>query len=178
MGTALEAAQLMAANAHQGQMYGENQPYTVHLERVVETLQRYGVTDENMLVAGWLHDIVEDTDVTLNQVELMFGRTVSDLVGRVTNEEGKNRKERHAKTYPKIKASDDALVLKLADRIANVEYSVEQGDKDKLKMYSKEYEGFREALNDGKNIKMWNQLDFLLNYKNQWVEDDGKTRNS
>lgn len=116
------------------------------------------------MLARWLHDAVEDTDMTVAQVELMFGKRVADLVYRVTNEQGKNRRERHEKTYPKILASDDAITLKLADRIANVEASIETSDNDKIGMYLKEYEGFRNKLHkDGTHDAMWRHLDFLLN---------------
>lgn len=172
MSLALQAAQALAANAHAEQKYGEG-PYTQHLEHVVSVLLRFGVRDEAMLVAGWLHDTVEDTDVTLEQIELMFGKTVADLVYRVTNEDGKNRKERHEKTYPKIQASEDAITLKLADRIANVEASIEMNDEGKLKMYSKEYAGFRSKLyNRGSHSNMWRHLDFLIGY------DDGQAGNT
>lgn len=163
MSLALQAAEAMAEMAHKEQKYGEELPYTHHLAKVVEVLMRFGVTDEDILVAGWLHDIVEDTPTTLQQLEFAFGRRVSDLVHRVTNEPGKNRKERHALTYPKIQASDDAITLKLADRIANVEHSVYTRDAGKLKMYSKEYEGFREKLyKPGTHDKMWRHLDFMI----------------
>lgn len=160
---AIQAAASVAAMKHGEQKYG-NKPYTVHLAHVVEVLERFNITDEDMIVAAWLHDSVEDTDMTISQVEIMFGKRVGDLVHRVTNEPGKNRRERHEKTYGKILESDDAITLKLADRIANVEYSLESSDHDKVKMYLKEYEGFRGKLHkDGKHDAMWRHLDFLLN---------------
>jgi (p)ppGpp synthase/HD superfamily hydrolase len=95
----------------------------------------------------------------------MFGRRVADLVHRVTNEEGKNRRERHEKTYPKIQASDDAITLKLADRIANIEASYELNDEGKMEMYAKEYKGFRDKLyKPGSHDAMWRHLDFLIGY--------------
>lgn len=163
MSLALQAAQALAATAHEGQMYGEF-PYTKHLGHVVEVLRRFGISDEDMLVAGWLHDIVEDTDTTILVVTAMFGSRVADLVHRVTNEEGKNRRERHEKTYPKIMASDDAITLKLADRIANIESCIEVND-DKITMYTKEYAAFRNKLyKPGTHDAMWRHLDFLIGY--------------
>lgn len=162
MSLALQAAQALAATAHKDQMYGD-QPYTQHLADVVGVLQRFKVEDTDILVAAWLHDSVEDTETTLEQIELMFGRRVRDLVHRVTNEEGKNRKERHEKTYPKIQASDDAITLKLADRIANTEACITQDDEKKMKMYAKEYEGFKAQLHKkGTHDALWRHLDFLM----------------
>ena len=163
---ALEAAEALAETAHKDQKYGEH-PYTKHLSDVVQVLTRFKVNDEAILVAGWLHDIVEDTDTSLNQLEIMFGRRVKDLVHRVTNESGKNRKERHQKTYPKIKASDDAITLKLADRIANTEESLETNPK-LFEMYQKEYVVFREMLYKvGTHDAMWRHLDFMMGYDDQ-----------
>jgi len=159
---AIQAAQAVAEMKHKDQMYGENEPYTKHLAHVAEVLLRFKFDSDDLQVAAWLHDVVEDTDMTLFQVEVMFGRNVADLVGRVTNEPGQNRKERHAKTYPKIQASMDATTLKLADRIANVESSVESNDK-KLQMYRKEHEAFKSLLyKPGVHDGMWRHLDFLI----------------
>lgn len=149
-----------AADMHADQKYGEL-PYTKHLADVVEVLSRFHISDDEMVCAAWLHDSVEDTETTVTQIQTMFGDRVADLVYRVTNEDGKNRKERHEKTYPKIIASDDAITLKLADRIANVESSLD--DKDKFKMYKKEYVNFRLKLyKPGKHDAMWRHLDFLI----------------
>ncbi len=162
MSLALEAAQALATTAHEGQMYGD-QPYTKHLAEVVGVLQRFHIDDTDLLVAAWLHDVVEDTETTLESIELMFGRRVRTLVHCVTNEEGKNRKERHEKTYPKIVANDDAITLKLADRIANTEASIMQNDENKMKMYAKEYAAFRAMLHKkGTHDSMWRHLDFLM----------------
>src|SRR5574343_375545 len=103
MSLALQAAEALATTAHKDQMYGDK-PYIYHLQYVVEVLKRFNISDENILVAGLLHDIVEDTDTTVFAITAMFGSRVADLVHRVTNEEGKNRRERHEKTYPKIQA--------------------------------------------------------------------------
>lgn len=166
MSLALQAAAVMAAEYHKEQKYGDH-PYTKHLGDVVGVLKRFKIQDEDILVAGWLHDSLEDTTLPAFHIEVTFGRKVLDLVQRVTNEAGKNRKERHEKTYGKIQASDDAIILKLADRIANLEYSIESQDNGKIQMYTKEYEGFRAKLYKiGKHDVMWRHLDFLIGYSN------------
>jgi (p)ppGpp synthase/HD superfamily hydrolase len=77
---------------------------------------------------------------------------------------GRNRKERHEKTYPKTAKNPKAVILKLADRIANVTFSVRSGE-DKLRMYKKEHESFRAILFDGQNLDMWERLDALMGEK-------------
>lgn len=156
----LRAAQSFAENAHGDQKYGE-EPYMVHLKAVAMVLCRFGCTDEHMLSAAFLHDVVEDTDVNINQIALVFGKTVADLVYRVTNEPGANRQARHVATYPKIKDSCDATMLKLADRIANTEASAQ--DPDKMKMYKKEWAFFKESLyTPGVHEAMWKHLTKLM----------------
>jgi len=159
---AVEAAKAFATAVHKDQKYGEDKPYVDHLGHVAEVLSRFKFDSEDLQVAAWLHDTVEDTDATIEQITLTFGHNVADLVGRVTNEPGKNRKERHLKTYPKIQASVDATTLKLADRIANVEVSVEDSS-PQLQMYRKEHAAFKSLLyKPGPHEAMWRHLDFLI----------------
>ena len=89
----------------------------------------------------------------------MFGDEVAQLVSAVTNEDGPNRKTRAALTYPKIRnAGTNAITLKLADRIANVENGGKLVD-----MYRKEYADFRWTLYmQGSLDNMWTHLDSLL----------------
>ena len=78
---------------------------------------------------------------------------------------GRNRKERKAKTYPKINSSKDAVIIKLADRIANMRNS-NKTDSPQKEMYQDEYIEFRRALADHHNHldmqDMWICLDDLL----------------
>ena len=159
---AVKTAQVYAEQYHEHQMYGENEPYIKHLAHVAEVLLRFKFDSEDLLCAAWLHDSLEDTVMPELLIEATFGRNVLDLVKRVTNEPGKNRKERHIKTYPKIQGSVDATTLKLADRIANVECSVE-GSSKKLEMYRKEHKAFKSLLyKPGLHDGMWRHLDFLI----------------
>lgn len=143
-----------------GQLYGLL-PYTHHLQDVERTLVRFGEIRPELLVAAWLHDIVEDTDVKLRDIEENFGEEVARLVAAVTSEEGPNRKVRNALTYPKIReAGPDAIRLKLADRISNIE-----NGGGSVKMYIREYPDFRLNLfrqDDRLNEVMWNVLDHII----------------
>ena len=158
-------ARAFAVEAHGDQRYGE-EPYVVHLEAVHATAVEFGVTDAPTLIAAWLHDVVEDTDVTREQVAAEFGDAVATLVHAVTNEPGSNRKERAKLTYPKIASTPGAVRLKLADRIANVRACLETRS-GLLRMYQREYRKFRGALcRDGDPIEgaMWAELDALLEW--------------
>jgi (p)ppGpp synthase/HD superfamily hydrolase len=101
----LSAAKSYATLHHvirKGQLYGLL-PYTHHLNDVERVLRSFDESRVELLVAAWLHDIVEDTDVKLRDIEENFGEEVARLVAAVTSEEGPNRKVRNAITYPKIR---------------------------------------------------------------------------
>jgi hypothetical protein len=83
---------------------------------------------------------------------------VADLVWRLTDENGGNRRERHRKTHQKIRGSTDAVRVKLADRIANVESAQEQRS-NLYGMYRSEHAHFREELyRQGEWEEMWARL--------------------
>lgn len=74
-----------------------------------------------------------------------FGSEVAEIVRRVTDEPGKNRRERKQATYQKTKQSPAAVTLKLADRIANVAAS-KANNPGLFQMYAKEYSEFQNQL--------------------------------
>lgn len=138
----IESAIKLAIQEHGDQKWS-HYPYIVHLHDVESILRPFG--DMDLLVAAYLHDIVEDTPITLESLEL-FGPEVVKLITAVTDEPGKNRKERKAKTYPKVKAAGKkAIILKLADRISNVRESA-RSDSKLFEMYRKENIEFKEGL--------------------------------
>jgi len=161
---ALYHAKFFATKHHvdKGQQTYGPVPYTHHLAEVERVLRNFGVTDIDDLVAAWCHDLVEDTEVKIRDIEENFGEVVAFLVSAVTSEEGENRKIRNALTYPKIRrAGPRAIRLKLADRIANVT----SGGKS-LSMYLNEYPDFRHALydpNDEMCAPFWAYLDEIMN---------------
>lgn len=169
MSLLLVQARIFANLAHATQRYG-TQPYVVHLDRVVELLKQTGYGDnEPLLVAGYLHDILEDTSMTTAEVEAQFGEHIRKTVELVTDPPGVNRKERKAKLYQKLADQPEAMAIKLADRCANLENCLEdtaKGDpRSKLGMYFKEKDGFealRVGLNYTFNKELWKHLDFLF----------------
>jgi len=150
-----------ATKAHGDQKYG-TYPYERHLSDVA-AVAKFHKLPEAVQIAAWLHDTLEDTNTRYNEIVHAFGSEIAILVYAVTNEYGKTRKERNAKTYPKIKANKLAISLKLCDRIANLKFSIAQKDTGKVGMYLKEHEEFKLALytnGDWKNL--WDQLEALI----------------
>jgi (p)ppGpp synthase/HD superfamily hydrolase len=152
-------ARAVAVNAHKGQYYDEIFPYEKHLDDVVSVLLKHGY-DGDYIIAGYLHDIIEDTTVSYNKIKSYFGINVAEIVYCVTDELGRTRKERKTKTLPKIRENHDAIIVKLADRIANISHG------GKIQMYAKEYKEFKNELwIPGVGDSLWIILDeLLMNY--------------
>ena len=118
--TALEFAVLH----HKGQYRKSfaNLPYVVHVVDVATKLRMYGIDDEEVIAAAFLHDTVEDTDVTLDDIELEFGVRVADLVEEMTRPDeyggNKTKKKEYLKDFAAAKSAT-AIILKIADRVAN-----------------------------------------------------------
>jgi len=151
-------ARMVSIQAHGNQTYDGIFPYHKHLDDVVDVLKRFGFSGK-YIVAGYLHDIIEDTALSYNKVKKYFGDEVAEMVYCVTDELGRDREEKKRKTLPKTASNPDAIILKLGDRIANIEHG------GKIDMYRKEYLQFKGALilntpNDG--LKMWAHLESLL----------------
>lgn len=90
------------------------------------------------MLACWGHDLIEDTRVSYNDVKEHLGQEAADIIYALTNEKGKNRKERaNNKYYEGIRNTPGAVFVKLCDRIANVQYSKMTGSR-MFEMYKKE----------------------------------------
>lgn len=158
--TKVKEARMVAVKAHSGQYYDDIFPYEKHLDDVDNVLTSHGIIAAKLRQAAFLHDVIEDCDVSYNDIKNYFGLEVAEIVYRVTDELGRNRKERKAKTLPKIAESKDAVIIKLADRIANIQHG------GKVDMYKKEYEEFRAVLyqHDRLSEPLWETLDGLMDY--------------
>jgi len=165
-----------AVRKHGDQRYG-SRPYKFHLLAVQSVAFEHEVTDPDILISTLLHDTIEDTDATHEEVAAFFGERVANLVDAVSNVEFhpetgkklKNRKQKALFTYPRIAACPGAVTLKLCDRVANVRMCWQEAvekDRGKLGMYKREYGAFRKALRadepEGPNIHLWSALDQML----------------
>lgn len=117
----VEQAKAFATTRHAGQVRKfSGEPYVTHCERVALTVAQAGGTPD-MVKAAWLHDTLEDTQTTVEEIELAFGPVVARLVQALTNdttELARVGKTRYLATkVPTL--CDDALLIKLADRLDN-----------------------------------------------------------
>ena len=120
----LDKAIQFATEAHEGQYRKyTHEPYITHPLAVMEIVRGVPGHTEEMLVAAVLHDVAEDTDVSLMQIQEEFGDVVSDLVLHLTDiskpEDGNRlkRKRKDAEWY--AQGSAEAQTIKVADFIDN-----------------------------------------------------------
>lgn len=159
----IQAARDFAIRVHGEQRYGDH-PYVWHLDAVAAIVEPYGETAQ---VIAYLHDTVEDTSATLNDVHDSFGALVAGCVELLTDERGETRKIRKAKTYAKLATVGQdfelALIVKTADRLANVRACVEDGKDSLRSMYASEQPQFKaSAHRAGLCEPLWVELDQLF----------------
>ena len=119
-------------------------------------------------LACWGHDLIEDTRVSYNDVKEKLGENAADIIYALTNEKGKNRKERgNSKYYEGIRNTPGAVFVKLCDRIANTQYSKMTGSR-MFEMYKKEHQDFELMMGRHTNNKY---LEPMFSYLSKLFED-------
>lgn len=158
----------MAHQLHESvnQFYDGDKPYGYHLDMVVKEVYAYGhlvlVGEADLLplfMGAWFHDSIEDARMSYNDVKkiaLKFGFTeeqaflASEIVYALTNEKGRNRKERAGKRYYEgIRNTPYAPFVKMCDRMANIRYSCgcyNTGNLRMAKVYEDEMPYFTQAI--------------------------------
>ena len=138
----INKAYSIAEDMHNGQLRKSGEPYIIHPIEVARILAELGMDDET-LVAGLLHDVIEDTPYTKEQLKAEFGEEVLLLVDGVTKLGSivfENKEEKQAENLRKmfLAMSKDirVLIIKLADRLHNlrtINYMTEEKIKEKCR---------------------------------------------
>ena len=118
----------------------QDEPYFNHPMRVVKILQNY-TNEEDLIIAAYLHDTIEDTKTKFEEILEIFGEIVANLVWELTSDKKEAKKVGKA-IYLANKVnimSEGALLIKLCDRLDNVS-GFEQEPKDFVKRYKAETE--------------------------------------
>jgi (p)ppGpp synthase/HD superfamily hydrolase len=132
------------ANAcHGDQLRPTGDPYDRHLLEAVEVLaEGAGVLDRDLLVAALLHDVVEDTVCTLERVRDRFGPGVAELVDWVTKTDPPDGGDKEAARLDYLRrlaaAPREAVLVKLADRLSNVQRLDRHPRPEKRRSYYRE----------------------------------------
>ena len=179
--TLLDRAIVYAVRAHAGtERRGKGFPYIVHPLEAVEIVATM-TADQELLAAAALHDTVEDTDVTIEQIRAEFGDRVASFVAAESDEPHQrpdsveNWRARKQAAIDRIAcASHDAKMVALGDKLSNMraiarDYAV-QGDalwnlfhaKDR-KDHEWHYRGLADALNELRDTFAYKEFEQLIN---------------
>jgi (p)ppGpp synthase/HD superfamily hydrolase len=139
-----------ASFAHKDQKYG-TQPYVVHLADVVARVKTI-TQDPEVIAAAWLHDIIEDTQVTYGDVEREFGKNVADMVWAVTGV-GHDRAAKMANAIEKIAQTPGAELVKSADRLSNAAASKAEQKHKLYNRYKDEHKNLSPVLGNNELAK-------------------------
>lgn len=123
----------LATSAHKGQLDKSGKEFILHPMTAASTVYDKG---DDYIIAALLHDVVEDTDVTIDDIEEIFGKNTADTISLLTHDD----KDTYMDYIRKIKASgnDVALQVKLADMKNNMDLGrlnvITERDIDRLEM--------------------------------------------
>lgn len=125
-------ARQWALRAHANQMYGEHD-YSYHLKQVAGSVYEAHCSDSHICVA-YLHDILEDTDVTEALLRAHFSAEVVDAVVAITKIDG----EKYSDYIAKVAANKIALDVKLQDTLCNLTESLKTGQWGRVRKYAEQ----------------------------------------
>ncbi len=106
----IEEARRFAKKAHEEQTRYGGKPYYTHPFRIAEAISKL-TNDEDIIIAAYLHDVIEDTEITCEQIKDRFGEKVAGYVFELTVDENGN--------FSNLE-SEEALAIKCIDRAHNV----------------------------------------------------------
>lgn len=106
---------------HSGQVRKhDGRPYIAHLDAVASVLSEHGYKNPDMLAAAFLHDTIEKSDTTIEEISQRFGEQIAELVYWLTDSEKGSRTSRAVQAAWRLsRAPWDAKLIKLADIIDN-----------------------------------------------------------
>ena len=127
------------------------EPYFNHLAEVAALLAEHtGGTDVELILAGLLHDTIEDTNTTREELVRAFGENVADIVCEVTDDKSLPKAERKRQQVEHAPhRSDKAKMVKMADKISNLRAILESPPPDWSEERKLEYFTWAKAVVDG-----------------------------
>lgn len=151
----IEQALELVKVAHQNQKRDEGDPYIIHLIRVVNTLIfNLNIKDSNIIISALLHDAIEDTKVTFEEIKDVFGEKVADLVLVLTRDKNKITKEENLKRI--VNGPEGASIIKACDLLDNIRSMIYREDRsDRWFRHIKEAEELT--------------IPFVESIKNDWI---------
>ncbi len=172
----IREAAVFATKAHEGMMRkGSGIPYIYHPMEVALCVALM-TTDEDVISAAYLHDTLEDTPTTPEELRLRFGRRVLELVLAETEDKSRSWQERKASTIKHLaSASREVKLLTLADKLCNLRTTARDylawGDQVWQRFNVKEksshqwyYKGIIDGLKELKDLSEYQELQRLYKF--------------
>ena len=152
---------------------GTTIPYIVHIYEVFQYLREEGA-DENTLIAGILHDVVEDTGTSIEEIEKLFGKDIAKLVGYETEDKSLPYLQRKTLHMGILKnAAESAKLVNCADKLSNLRsiyldqkyygqdsWKKFNGSRDEIKKY---YSMALDALSSLKDRRIYRHVENYFN---------------
>lgn len=159
--TLIEKADALAERAHIGQTRKESgAPYIMHPRAVADILKRHGFSD-TVVAAALVHDVVEDTPMTLEEVRHELGDDVAALVAPVTHDDSLSWEEKKQKYIDTVRAApDNVKAISVADKIHNAQSFIDGYTAQGQKMWG--------YFNRGRDKKLWFEEAMLAMLKESW----------
>ena len=176
-----------------------NEPYINHpinVAKIIEeafshTTELYMYSDKlptriNTIIGAWLHDVIEDTDTTFNEIEEKFGIRIRNIVYYVTNiskpEDGNRKIRKEIDMNHNLNGSIESILIKLADIIDNCKdlmkkdpsfgkKYIEEKNEFLLKLYRYKYNVFKQTLDK----PMFEIFEYLYNKTRKVIDDELNT---
>lgn len=151
----MELAKALAYYAHDGQMYGEFNYVDQHVVDVVNRVDQHTKLcgdefREQCLIVAWLHDVAEDSQITINTIEDLFGYVIADSVWAISKtclitegEDGipyRTSKPKYKDYIKRVKEDDIAHIVKICDTMSNLEFSKTNKDYKRIEKYANQLE--------------------------------------
>jgi len=133
-----------AKEHHSPQTRADGVEYVIHVYRVTLSLiLEFGESSSMFILAALLHDILEDTGYTCQEMTKAFGEDVTRLIESITRREGENRPKKGDRLQDKyfekiIKSGVDSIKLKLADKLDNIRDALNHPKIEKRRIYVRE----------------------------------------
>jgi guanosine-3',5'-bis(diphosphate) 3'-pyrophosphohydrolase len=159
----LERAIQFALDAHRGRYRSgpKSLPYILHPLDVLHKARHLGgITEEDALCAAVLHDVLEDTEITADQMEAEFGQRTTFLVLQLTRGGGTLSKEDYSQMLMgEIRKMDPAAqIIKMADRLSNLWESARTRPPDRTRTYALEARQMLEIIPRERAPELWEAL--------------------
>ena len=159
----MDKAREFALEKHWGQLYGKI-PYLKHLDRVANCLGKFDFSNQVLITCAYLHDVLEDTDTTYDELAREFGLRVASTVYALTNKGGRETIEIY---YEKLMSNHTALAIKIADRLCNIAACINEDteDRKRLERYLKGSDYFVEKFMLGSEKKyadLWEEYLMMI----------------